>query len=91
MVDRVHQPFIAASAVWDPPNIANGAATSTTVALTGALPGDFVAVSFSLSLAGLTMTAFVSGADTVTVVLANNTSGALDLGSGTVRVRLWPQ
>lgn len=38
---------------------------------------------------GLTATAHVSDADEVTVILSNNTGGALDADSGTFRVIVW--
>jgi len=74
------------SATWDPANIAAGASTTTTVAVTGAAVGDYVRASFSLTLAGLVLSGYVSGANTVTVVLNNPTAGAVDLASGTVKV-----
>lgn len=76
------------SATWDPPSIANGAQSSTTVSVTRADLGDQVRVSHSISLAGLTSTAYVSAANTVTVVLANTTGGAVDLASHTVSVEV---
>lgn len=74
------------SATWDPASIAAGASTSTTVAVTGAAVGDYVRASFSLTLGGLVLTGYVSGANTVTVVLHNPTAGTVDLASGTVKV-----
>lgn len=79
---------IDASKTYDPGSIASGAQITTTVTTTGAAMGDFVQASFSLDLAGLTLTAYVSAADTVTVVLVNHTVGAVDLASGTLRVRV---
>jgi hypothetical protein len=75
-----------ASTTYDPPSIASGASTTTTVTLTGVALGDKVSAAFSRSLSGLTMTAYVSAANTVTVVLANLTGGAVDLASGTLTV-----
>ena len=40
-------------------------------------------------VSGLTATAHVSAADEVTVILSNNTAGALDADSGTFRVIVW--
>jgi hypothetical protein len=70
---------------WDPGSVATGSSTTTTVTVTGAALNDTVIPSFSLSLSGLMLTGYVSAADTVTVVLANNTAAAVDLGSGTLR------
>jgi hypothetical protein len=45
-------------------------------------------VSFSLDLQGITVTAYVSAANTVSVRFQNESGGTLDLGSGTLRVRV---
>lgn len=76
------------SAVVDPANVANGASTSGTITATGAALGDTAIATFSLSLQGMNLSAFVSAANTVTWVLTNNTGGALDLASGTMRVKV---
>lgn len=77
------------SATYDPPSIAAGGTTTTTVTVTGAALGDYAVPSFSLTLSGLIMTAYVSAADTVTVALFNPTAGAIDLSSGTLRARVF--
>lgn len=75
------------SATYDPPSLADGAGATTTVTVTGAALGDFVTgVSFSLDLQGITVTAWVSAADTVSVRFQNESGGILDLASGTLRV-----
>ena len=79
---------LSGSTTWDPSSIAAGASASTTVSVTGAAVGDYVIPSFSLSLAGLVLTGYVSGANTVTAVLSNPTAGAVDLASGTLKVRV---
>lgn len=76
-----------ASAVYDPPNLADGAGVTTTVACVGAALGDFASASFSNALQGITVTAWVSAADTVSVRFQNESGGAIDLASGTLRVR----
>jgi hypothetical protein len=81
--------FIAGSATYDPPNLVDGAGDTTTVTVTGAALGDSVdTVSFSLDLQGITVTAYVSAANTVSVRFQNESGGTLDLGSGTLRVRV---
>lgn len=77
-----------AGLTYNPPSIAAGASTTTTIAAPGAVLGDHVLPSFSLSLAGLVLTGYVSAADTVTAVLMNPTGAAVDLASGTLRVKL---
>lgn len=84
----ITDPYIQASATYNPPNILAAGTTTTTVTVTGAVLGDFADVSFSLDLQGIVMTTYVNAADTATVVLFNPTAGALDLASGTVRVRV---
>jgi hypothetical protein len=73
------------SKTFNPPSIAASASTTTTVTVTGAALGDYAEASFSLDMTGLVMSAYVSAADTVTVVLFNPTVGAVDLGSGTLK------
>jgi hypothetical protein len=82
---------LVGSATYDPPNLAAAGTTTTTVTVTGAALGDYAACSFSLTSAGIMMTAYVSAANTVTVVLFNPTAGAIDLGSGTLRCMVVPQ
>lgn len=76
----------AGSATWDPGAVSVGGEVSTAVTVNGAALGDFALASFSLDLAGLTLSAYVSAANTVTVVLSNLTSGAVNLSSGALRV-----
>jgi len=80
---------IQASDTWNPASIAAGASVTLVMAsFTGVALGDLCFPSFSLDLAGLTLTAYVNAAASVTVVLANNTAGAVDLASGTITVRV---
>lgn len=79
------------SATYDPPSLADGVGTTTTVTVTGAALGDFALASFSLDLQGITATAYVSSANTVSVRFQNESGGLLDLSSGTLRVRVWKQ
>lgn len=80
---------LTSSATWNPASVADKSSTTTTIAVTGAVLGNAVSASFSLSLAGLQLTGYVSAADTVTVVLSNLTGGAVDLASGTLKVRVY--
>jgi hypothetical protein len=73
------------SATYNPPSLADGAGATTTVTVTGAVLGDKAWASFSLDLQGITVTAWVSAADTVSVRFQNETGGVLDLASGTLR------
>jgi len=89
-VEPSSERWLEGSAVWDPAEIADGDEEAQEITVTGAALGDFVVVSFSLDVTDLTLTADVTAASTVTAVLANNTGGAIDLASGTVRARVMP-
>lgn len=80
--------LLEASVTYDPPSLAAGAGVTTTVMVTGAAPGDFARASFSLDLQGITLTAWVSAANTIGVRFLNGTAGAIDLASGTLRARV---
>ena len=71
-------------------NLANGAEDAQDVTVTGAALGDYALASMSIDVTDLTITASVTAADTVTVILTNNTGGAIDLGSGTLSVMVIP-
>jgi hypothetical protein len=80
-------PTYHATATWDPPSRAIGAAASTTVAVGGAAPGDAAYAAFSLGVpGGALLVAAVTAADTVTATLLNQTGAVLDLASGTLSV-----
>lgn len=74
------------SATYDPPSLADGAGVTTTVAATGATLGMLASASFSLDLQGITVTAWVSAANTVSVRFQNESGGTVDLASGTLKV-----
>jgi hypothetical protein len=80
--------ILEASVIYDPPSLAAGEEVTTTVTVAGTALGDFARASFSLDLQGITLTAWVSAADTVSVRFQNGTTAAVDLGSGTLRVRV---
>jgi hypothetical protein len=81
--------LLTGSATYDPGSLGDGAGVTTTVTATGAVPGDFVeGVSFSNDLSGITVTAYVSSGDTVSVRFQNESGGTLDLASGTLSVRV---
>ncbi len=80
--------LLEASVSYDPPSLAVGAGVTTNVNVAGAALGDFARASFSLDLQGSTLTAWMSAANTVSVRFQNGTAGAIDLASGTLRVRV---
>jgi hypothetical protein len=76
------------SATYDPPSLADGTGVTTTIAVTGAALGDFALAAFSNALQGIILTAWVSAADVVSVRFQNESGGAVDLSSGTLRARV---
>lgn len=90
--ERASGRIYTGSATYDPASLADGAGATTTVTVTGAALGDYVEnVSFSLDLQGITLTAWVSAANTVSVRFQNESGGVLDLGSGTLRAKVRTQ
>jgi hypothetical protein len=79
---------LSASAAFDPSSINSGSQITTTVSVLGAALGDYALASFSIALAGVTISAFVSASSTVTVVFTNNTGSPVDLGTGTLRCKV---
>jgi hypothetical protein len=87
--DGVDRTVLLASGTYDPGSLSDGVGATTTVACTGAALGDYVeSWSFSLDLQGITLTAWVSAADTVSFRFQNESGGPLDLSSGTLRARV---
>lgn len=83
--------FAVASETKDWGSIADGDAAAEEVTVTGAQLGDFAMASMSIDVTDLVLSASVTAADTVTVVAANNTGGAVDLASGTLYVMVIPR
>ena len=86
---KIQDDHLKGTATWDPGSIADGDEEAKTVAVNTAALGDMAIASFSLDVTDLTLDAQVTAADTVTCVLSNNTGGAIDLGEGTVSVRVF--
>ena len=72
----------------DPPNLAAGTVAQVTVTVPGANAGDLATASFVPAAAGVVIFANVTAANTVTVTFWNVTAGAINLASGTLRVRV---
>lgn len=83
---------LSASQAWDPPATAatQGAEVSTTVSVPGANVGDPVVVGHSGIAAAdaVILTALVATANTVTVNITNTTAAAVNVASGTLKVRV---
>jgi len=81
--------YLTGSETKDFGSIADGNEEAEEVTVTGAALGDFAVASMSIDVTDLVVTAEVTASNTVTVVLLNNTGGAIDLGSGTLTVRVF--
>lgn len=79
---------LTGSATYDPASLAAGATQQTTVTVTGAVVGDFVMVSFSQANTDIQWSGEVTANNTVTVTQGNRGAGAVDLASGTLKVRV---
>jgi parallel beta-helix repeat protein len=73
------------SATFNPGNLVDGAGETTTVSVVGAMLGDFASASFGADLQGITLTAWVSATNVVSVRFQNETGGDLNLASSTLR------
>lgn len=73
----------AAIVTWDPANIGAGASTTKTVSVPGVKVAamNHVRVFAPYTLSGLSLSGYVDADDSVTLVLANNTAGAVNLAS----------
>ena len=82
--------LLTGSATYDAGSLIDGAGATTTVTVTGAALGDFAMASLGVDEAGISVTAYVSAADTVSVRLQNESGGTLDLASTTLRAVVLP-
>lgn len=81
---------LTATATLDFPSISANLVASLTMTVTGAKAGDAVFVGAPSGLeASLTMSAFVSAVNTVTIRLHNASGGAVDPASGTFRATVF--
>lgn len=85
LAEAIKTSVLYGSATYDAASLIDGAGATGTVTVTGAALGDFAEVSFGVSLQGITCTAYVSAANTVSFRLQNETTGTIDLASTTVR------
>jgi hypothetical protein len=80
-------PFVACvQATVDPGNLVDGAGEDDTVTVTGAKVGDIVLVGLGVSAAGITVTAYVSAANTVSIRVQNESGGTLNLASSVCNI-----
>jgi len=82
--------YLQGSETKDWGSLGDGNELTEDVTVTGAaMTGDFAVATMSVDVVDLTITASVTAANTVTVVLGNFTGGSLDLGSGTLYVKVF--
>jgi hypothetical protein len=75
------------SVVYNPPSISTGSSVTTNLTLSGVEAGDYIkSVSFSQYVQGLSIRAWISAIDTISVQFTNTTDSAIDLANGTIRV-----
>jgi hypothetical protein len=79
----VFSKVIKTSATVNPSSLADAVGETVSVTVPGARFGDFVRVAAPYTLAGITVTAYVSAADQVQIRVQNESGGVLDLASGT--------
>ena len=78
---------VAFQATWNPASIAAAGYEDVDIVVAGAAVGDFALASLDTILTNdMQLTAHVSAADTVKVVLFNPTAGAINLAEGTLSV-----
>lgn len=82
--------IVVVEAAVDPPNIPAGDSAKVTLTLTGAglTRSMFAVASFDALNSDVTINAAVTADDVVTVTLVNRSASPIDMGSGTLRVRL---
>lgn len=74
---------------YDPASLVDAAGESLgTATVAGALFGDYVMVAAPYDLQGITVTAWVSAANTVTLRVQNETGGTINLASGSWKVKV---
>lgn len=79
-------PVQIVSATYDAGSLADAAGETTTVTVPGAAIGDACLASLGVTVAAITVTCYVSAANTASVRLQNESGGTLDLASTTLRV-----
>jgi len=81
--------FLTGTIVWDPGNLVDGTGeTSAAITVTGAVLGEYVIVAAPYDLQGITCNGYVSAANAVKIRIQNETTGAIDLASGTWKVKV---
>lgn len=85
-ISKIFPGGLTSSTSWVAPTITSGAQSTKTVTCAGAVLGQAAEASFNADLQGLVVTAYVSAADTVTVVAYNGTGGSVSIGTALLKV-----
>jgi hypothetical protein len=88
-VTGVASTVLTGSETWDAASIADGAEEMEEVSVVGAAMGDYAIATINSDTLDGILSAHVTAEDTVTIVVANNTGGAIDLASGTLEVMVF--
>lgn len=79
--------FTHVASAQDVTSLVDAAGATLSITVPGVALGDMVlAFSFGVSLSGMSVTAYVSAADTVQVRVQNESAGTVDLASTTVKL-----
>lgn len=78
------------TAAFNAASMLDGNEEAFEITVPGAKLGDFALVAATIDVLDLELSAQVTAANTVTVSLSNNTGGTIDLGAGTLRVKVIP-
>ena len=81
--------YLQGSETKDWGSIGDGNEETEDVTVTGAALGDYAVATMSIDVTDLTITASVTASNVATVVLGNFTGSAVDLGSGTLTVKVF--
>lgn len=83
---------LVGTSAYNPGDLADGTGeTSSGITVTGAALGDFVLVSFDKDLAGITLTGWVSAANTVKARFQNESGGSVNLDAGNLYFTVIPR
>jgi len=82
--------YMTGSETFDAISLVDGAQETEDMTVTGAALGDYVLCSINIDIVDLYLTGSVTAADTVTLVLRNESTGTIDLASATIRALVIP-
>ena len=84
-------PPLSSSTSWTPGGISTATITTQTVTVSGAALGNYVHAALTASQQNCLLNGYVAAADTVKVILANNTGATVTFTATTLKVRVTTQ